>query len=431
MKMLIKKYRKITVSQILLLIFLLMIIFNCRGFRYLLPVNFQKIYTYSYFLCTITSIFTIVFYMTTGKKNGYYVSIWFIYLIFLILFFFLPQYIFTTITYKQGIRDYYSAISHYLYILWIFPLFLIIKNFGQEKLLYFITKIVFIGCLLAIINVFLQNKIGISLYKVKEWSFRNGRIRITDFSSFYPLALFYLWNKIIFKNKKQIKNIVTLLIIFICSIYVESTRLSIMAQFVSMTIMFLMVKSQPFSKYLKWFTIVVVSFVTIFGGGFDALLSQFSLSNNGVSTSYRLEEIFFYFSKFLNNKLFGIGLIPDNKIYSIFDISAKGNMNYTDIGIIGLLGTIGMGSIFIYLIPLIRWGIITYRISKNKEYHYESILLLGLWLYIFMTSLTLILVNYHRMPLFPFCFVVFEWNYYRYKHTKVKNEILNINYEEG
>lgn len=88
------------------------------------------------------------------------------------------------------------------------------------------------------------------------------------------------------------------------------------------------------------------------------------------------------------------------------------NHNYEDIGIIGFLGIAGIvGIIVIYIIPIMRMLFVLQSVKGKISSYSEYLMLIGMFCYIIVTSATLIIVNYQRMPCFAICIALFEYIY--------------------
>lgn len=291
------------------------------------------------------------------------------------------------------------------------------KDYIDEKYLptfssHTIANITVIGYISLIINAFMNNHFGFMLLKISGDALaqKNGYIRIVDCAVFTPLVIAYLFSNSVVHNRKL--DFFKMCIVLLGQIYVEKTRMGTIALLFMLIAMLLFSKKNKFSKILTWIFLILGGFFSIAGGMIDQILSKFSIQNNGNSTLYRLNEIQFYMSHFIENKLLGIGIISPEKIMNEYGIAYWQNHNYEDIGIIGFLGIAGIvGIIVIYIIPIIRMLFVLQSVKGKISSYSEYLMLIGMFCYIIVTSATLMIVNYQRMPCFAICIALFEYIY--------------------
>ena len=410
--------KKLKLYSIVAFVFFSMVFFNCKGFYLMLPINVQHIYTYIYYLCSIISL---VVFIVVFKKNRELYNGTFKFIIATLFLFFLPQLIYTYFKYNQNVLDFARAANQYTFIIWTIPiLYVFYKEEGYSKFIRLITNIVTIGYIIILINVLLKYLLNFSFFNIEKWNFtNNGTIRILNLSVIAPLTLIYNWNKII-EKKGKVENWISLIIVLVVTIIIEQTRMKIIITLITLFCMFLFKKRDKKSRMILFGLTASTVVLILITGIFNIFLSQFSESNNGISTLYRINELNFYLEKFDENKLFGIGLVPQTDIYDIYGISKYGDMNPNDIGIFGSLGLLGMGVVIIFIFPLFRWWKIYRKVSKDSVNSKNSMLLLGILIYTLLSSTTLIILNYERIALYPFFIAIFE--YHNYLLIKEKRE---------
>ena len=84
--------------------------------------------------------------------------------------------------------------------------------------------------------------------------------------------------------------------------------------------------------------------------------------------------------------------------------TGRGAYSYTDIGLIGLISEIGLWSVLVYIFPVIRFYRITRKV-RNEEYY---IFLVGLFTYVLVTSISLIVTDIQRIFAWPILLFTFE-----------------------
>lgn len=400
-----KKIRINKTTLIYVMLYLLAII-SCKGYRFYLPQQYQYIHMQIFSLFSVISFFYFLLLYKQIKKIDQYINI---YLLVCGIAFIFPQLLYTHYKYNQSLSDFYNASQHFFFLLWIIPLFYLFYRDNTIKILKTIANITVVGYLSLIINAFLKNHFGLMLLNISAGSiaWKNGYLRILDCAVFTPVAIAYLFSNSLFYNKK--KCLIKLCIILFGQIYVEKTRMATFALIFMILSMILFSNKNKLSKIFTWIFLIVGGCISIIGGVVDQILLKFSVQNNGNSTLYRINEIEFYIKQFINNKLFGIGLISPEKIMQNFGLMYWQNHNYEDIGIIGLLGLTGiLGIIIIYIIPCIRMLYVLKCIKKSSGLTYEFLMLVGMFAYIIATSATLLITNYQRMPCFIICIALFE-----------------------
>ena len=407
--MLHKKTIHLNKTTLICLLLYVIVIVSCRGYRFYLPQQYQYINMQIFgFFSVVSLIYFFILFKRIKKVDNYINK----YMIILAGGFVIPQFLYTHSRYNQSLSAFYSAAQHYFFLIWIIPLFYLLLNSNSEKVLDTIANITVIGYISLIINAFMNNHFGFMLLKISGDALaqKNGYIRIVDCAVFTPLVIAYLFSNSVVHNRKL--DFFKMCIVLLGQIYVEKTRMGTIALLFMLIAMLLFSKKNKFSKILTWIFLILGGFFSIAGGMIDQILSKFSIQNNGNSTLYRLNEIQFYMSHFIENKLLGIGIISPEKIMNEYGIAYWQNHNYEDIGIIGFLGIAGIvGIIVIYIIPIMRMLFVLQSVKGKISSYSEYLMLIGMFCYIIVTSATLIIVNYQRMPCFAICIALFEYIY--------------------
>lgn len=399
------KTLKIHLYRIFETLFLITLFLSCKGYYYIFPLRFQKLYTILYYLLTIVSTLLLITCIKKEYKNYRWI---FKYLVVILVFFLFPQFIYTFYKYNQGIIEFLKASVRYFFFIWSVPLLYIMKE--EKKLDCFLKKcslVLFIGYFSVFINVFLKSHYSFTFFHLENWNMRKGNFRILDISPFTPIIILYNWYKILNHSANKFNYMVVIFILFV-TIYIEQTRMLIIIYLFTLIIMFLLKKRETMNKIVLNFFIVICCLICISCGVFNNFFSQFSIENNGVSTVYRINELKFYIERFNDNKLFGIGILPQEQVYEIYNISSSGNMNPDDIGIFGSLGLIGFGNVIVFLFPLLHFIKIYFNLKRNNKNNC-IILLGGIIIYMISSSFTLFIFNFQRIALFPIFISIFEY----------------------
>lgn len=405
---------KLSTCRVVIFFFGIMEILNCRGFRLLLPISVQQYTFHSYKICTFISIGIILFYCNKDIKL-YKSTLKYIFSVLILCF--LPQYFYTSAQYSQTLADYIEAVDQYIFIVWAIPiLYVFKKKNGIQQLLEIMTTIINVGYSIILVQALLKNYFNFVFFNVEKWGLANGRIRMPDLSSFAILLLIFNWYKFLCHTARK-KNVFAIALIVAVTIYVDRGRVQILTMLLTLFLMLLFYNQKKVNKVFLWSITIISSAIALSSGLITTYLSQFTEANNGISTTNRLKELEFYLGKFTEHKFFGIGLVPEHNIYDLMGISSAGNMNPYDIGIFGSLGVLGLGVIIIYGIVLVRWGIICKKTMSNSKYDKEGILLLGIFAHALLSSFTMIVLNYVRIPVFPFYIAIFEYFNYLQKYN--------------
>ena len=380
----------------------LIVIVSNRGYRLYLPYKYQYIHMQIFSIFSVISFFFFLLLFKWTNRNDRFINI---YLVVWVLGFAIPQLLYTYAKYGQGLSEYYSASQHFFFFIWIAPLLLVFKKNNIYKVLEIITNITVIGYCSLIFNAIMKNYTGMMLLRIssENMAWRNGTIRIVDCAVFTPFAIAYLFAKHL-KSRKKI-DLIRILIILIGQIYVEKTRMGTVALIFMIISMILLSKKHKLSKIATWIILGIGGVFSVLLGTINQVLSRFSVQNNGNSTLYRLNELEFYIKQFLDNKYLGIGNISPEKIMQNYNLMYWQNHNFEDIGVIGLLGMAGLlGVIIVFIVPMIRMIYILKKTQKEICVEEELLfcMLIGLVAYFIITSITLLITNYQRMP----CFVV-------------------------
>ncbi len=131
-------------------------------------------------------------------------------------------------------------------------------------------------------------------------------------------------------------------------------------------------------------------------------------TNSVINRKYAYQ---YYWTIIKTKPLFGNGFaLTTNIAYPYYSLEhgSLGRAFYSDVGIVGLLANIGMTAIFVYIWPLFRMGkILLYLIRRSswKQYSYE----LSIYIYIVLSSATLITTDGEKMFQFAFLLAFFEY----------------------
>lgn len=402
----------ISISTIIIMLIIIAYIFENRCFRL---INIDVDVSRSISVVISMSTFFILIFSVGFKK--YFSEIKFIkyYLIYIMIIFYIPMFLYTNIKYNQEIIEFIKASYQYIYIFLSYPIYYILKKEGIDNRLFrYLSNIVVIGMILLIINAYLYNNYSIAFLFVNNVR-RSGSnlMRVWDLSSLEAFVVLFNFYKLLSTKdrKEKVFCILKIIIIFLALIYVEQTRMMIIALILASFFMYLMKKRTNVKKVIITL-ILMISIIVMWNiGAFSALIDSFSLNSKyGLSTSIRLLELEHYLSIFMEKPVFGIGLVWPT-ISRAYDLlyGVYGTYTITDVGIFGYFASVGINALIIYGIPSMRFSIIVYRLNKQSKSSNLSILLIGLIIFLFISSFTLLILNTSRIFIWPFYLALFEY----------------------
>lgn len=402
--------KNLKLEHIIYLLIIMTILCTDRFFC-ILPIE-ENLFQMAGVLCTILAFSMIIVYKGIIRNS------WFIILYNIILISFLiVQFISTSYRYSsQSIVAFIQASQQYIWILLSYPIFYYFcKDKDIEKLMdtmLIIVTVTYVLCLLSalVYNMTGSEPLAFSYYQVNHViGKRSGRMRLIDLSCVEGLTLVWGFNQIINKEHK-LKYIIMWALMFTTIVYVEQTRMVQLTMLMVCGVMFFCKPSKTrYGQFIKIVMLFILVLVVMFGSGeiMEKLAESFSTEGeNGGSTTVRLDEIEYATELFLANPWNGSGLMINDVRDGYITYKGRGKFGYTDIGFYGLLAQVGMWAVLIYIVPLVRMGIITFRLKKENPYRE---LCIGLFVFILATSLTLLILNRTRAFMFPFCVGIFEY----------------------
>ncbi len=361
-------------------------------------------------LCFLISITGMLIWLIANIKRGKYIPQkirWMNILCFAALIDWMMLCFFSIVKYSSQPAS-VTIVQHIslLYIIWTIPIYYCLqKGKGIKGLFSIINVICAIWYLLLIIQffawiggkhlIFYEN--AIPTIKTRGHGIRLG------LGSFGNIAILYNFDKIFKASylKEKIKHMILVSIGLFCLVFVQQTR-SLLAIVLLCVAFNLFLNSKKFSAKIGA-AILVLVFISIltYSGAIGRFMFSFSdLSAESYGKKIRVEEIKYYLECFINNPIFGNGF-TNYQFYPMVEYKqiVPYSFYYSDVGIFGLLAEIGMGTIFFYLIPVVRSikiGKKAYKTNKNK---YSFFITFSV--YIILTSFTLIVTDTFRAISYP------------------------------
>lgn len=310
--------------------------------------------------------------------------------------------------YEQSFFDMYIVLIEYILLLLVYPILMWLDS--DERGFWKFVK--FSGGLLSFIimvQAYFENYFGISVVQTIHGAVRNGRIRIIT-PAICSILVIYVFYSILNERKKRIGNMFLFGVLMITLIWVDQTRMMIVSVMCGLGACVLTRRRKHVLRTLiVYFVFVLIIAIALNTGMIEAFLKSFaSNSKEGLSTSVRFEAIEYFWKFFRNNPLLGMGYIRPTtpELISIWSGPFK-KFYLNDLGVIGLLCRTGLTSIVIYGVPLVRMFDVGFKNLKFKSI--KGSLLIGLSVYMAVTSISLIYTDQERLLWFGMLIAIFEF----------------------
>lgn len=361
---------------------------------------------------TIASVVIFVVIIVIYNLNNYKFN--FLNFIILFYFFLLVEVFFTLFRYSDEpisnslkvIVPFFSLVSYFIYSI-----------FSQDNLKLFLKMIIIVSSIVGVISIielYLYMKFGLSIFHVYGFNYgltddqassinylRNGRFRLivndlVEFSSVISIGCLF---------GKQFKNKIFLIVnIFITVVYTF-----IVAQIRSVTLFIILIFALIYLLTKKIDKPMIYTFIFICFALALCLLYFFRnevsmLINAQYSYYHRIDEIVFYFKRFVISPIFGNGLILGEKslynsqVVTGFDYIAP--FSYSDVGIVGMVGEFGILGLTIgayLLIKIVR----LYRSTRNT-------IILAIAIMTLFSFINLSLLDAERLPILAIYMAVID-----------------------
>lgn len=292
----------------------------------------------------------------------------------------------------KQIIPYLSIVSYYIYSLY--------SQFNLKSFLKMLIIFSTVAAFICVFEVIINSFFGRSLFYVYGYNYgittdflnsvnslRNGRFRLIgsdliDFTAVISIGCLYT-KKIKISRKLLWVNIISVAFYELFSSQVRSAFVYIFGTFLILNF----IKGK--SKLLKIFSSIlgIIGIIFIIINIEKNIPTDYSYSN-------RLNEIVFYSQRFLKSPLFGNGLLPDSpkflENYSlVHGPDIIGGYSYSDIGVIGLMGKLGVLGFFLYVTLLVK----TLNICKKTK----SALCLAIFIIMLFSAISLSLFDSERL----------------------------------
>lgn len=323
---------------------------------------------------------------------------------------------------KQPLRLTLGAHATFLYMTLCIPLLVVFYNAKNAMKIFDIINIVaFIWYVIIIYQHIVYESSGTIVFNMQELISSSTRdltrtygIRIS-LKSLGNIAILYNFENFFNEKKSGFSrtfSFIVLLLGLYCLIMIQQTRAMTFAVLCSISAIMLFGAKKATKKLMVFATANIAVGVLIYTGVLSNFFESFSTAATNVyryGTTIRLGAIQYYIDCLFKNPILGNGF---TNYYYYPEVQHGSSMMffYSDVGIFGLLGEVGLMSIPLYFYPLFRIIRNTYwmfRMGKLADYG----LLAGLTVFLILTSITLIITTTNLMIAFPVIYTYSEYVY--------------------
>lgn len=334
------------------------------------------------------------------------------------------QFIYTKLNYpNQSFYDTFRVACSFLFIFSSVIFLKYLDNNGEKSLLNLINWFCFLWEILIIVQSFYYRK-GVLLFDISSYFYgdsiyeRNNNIRMSigifaEFMIFYNFTNFFSDKKLFRKN--NIKSMVFFVIAIWTLLFVDQGRADAVYIFITLAVIMVTssynLKSKVIMVMVTLFAIYIVTSTDLI----QAMLETFNSTGlNANSTTHRLYALQYYTECIKNHLFLGNGLLKTTNINDVYYTVEHGSLGwayYSDVGLIGLTANIGLfGLIIVFIYPLIRTGYFLFKLVKKYSWR-EYIFPISLYVYLLVSSGTLISTDVQRILQFAFFIAYFEYIY--------------------
>ena len=323
--------------------------------------------------------------------------------------------LYTVIAYpRQGIIDTILSMQYFLVFSLVYAFMYYFLAKGMDQFMLSIHWIVIPWEILLIINSSLYAATGGQI--LRFFAEDNVAVRIGVRIALYVLAhvlLIYDFNLVVNGRKSPVGKrlaIINLTLGTYCLLLVEQTRAQTLAIFAAWFIVLISDCRKKRTMPLR-IVILVAAYFLLFESGY---LQEIFNSLTGGSEVYgeygqqaRFNSMEYFWNCFLENPLCGIGFVRYGGAYDTV-VRGPSLRNYAnDVGIVGLIGTIGIFAFLLYGALLIRCIYDLVKMFQHKSG--QRFFACALFVYILATTPSLIMFGSNTCLLFPLSMAIFEY----------------------
>ncbi len=336
--------------------------------------------------------------------------------------------IYSYAVYDEGLRDLFATVRQVVNLLYFLPIIYVLHSCGgYDRLMKDITVMTFVLLVFKTLRALIYNFTGRTVMYYMDYTTRHDRMRMAlgAFGGIVFIFCVYKLLEISKKTREYYFYLAMIVAIIFYNIYINMTRMYIIAYFLTFTAM-LLVKRRPKGKKLFLvFLVAIVLFLLAATGTISSFLATFSesdeeLGSSTVARSYAIS----YFSQIANKKpLLGLSfLVPNTPIrYDLF-FSSNGNAHLDDIGIINMYFHYGISGVILAVLVFgrILYCAVTALAAKSER----STFIVGMLVFLTVANITLCTFDEQRILALPLYWAIFEYEYY--VSVKRKHKVFSV-----
>lgn len=360
---------------------IIILLTSSTRFFYITPLPKFFLQESSNVMCgALFSVIIFVLFILLNKQlqlGKYGIEIWILYIIVLV------NCVYMYVTYKYTITNLFYCIVPFLILLGYFPIIQFAKN--RSNYFFLLKTIEVIALILSIIlllqkykydtnnDIFLKINLPLN-FTGRFYNVSEGIIRIAVIISAY---------QIISKNIRLL-SLINLVFCALSIFLVDQSRIYLLSVIIGIFVMIIMniVYSNKKSNVMIYVLLVAIGIFLIYSL-YTSLTTTLNNFNDG-SNYARRDAVTYYLSVIKDHLWTGLGLYVPNigEAYSDFIKGPLGIYNYSDIGILGILASLGLGAVIWYIWCLIKGLILSLKAS-------DKVLCLGLISEMFISMFTM------------------------------------------
>ena len=321
---------------------------------------------------------------------------------------------------RQPLRLTVGFHATFLYVFLIIPsLTLLYKKRDPDIIFRMMNIVAFIWYLVLIYQQITYASTRTLVFNIQELTSSTSRELVRYFGIRLSLksvgGIMILYNFDFIINKKKGKagkyfSLISFILGMYCLIFIAQTRVLSVVVSLGLAAILLSGARKANRKVVVISIVIIILSLLYYYGVFENLL--FSISTNIANkerggTMIRFDALSYYWKCFLKSPLFGNGFTSDY-YYPSVQHGPSGKSFYSDIGIFGLIGEVGLCSIPLYFYPLFRVCKAAHLLLKRKVV-YKCPLLIGLTVYLITSSATLLITATNLMIAFPIIIAYAEY----------------------
>lgn len=299
--------------------------------------------------------------------------------------------VYSWLRYGYSTREAIVALVPFVYVAISIPItYVIHKDKDPYTILRPLALIGFINLVIRLIGGLTYNFTSAPIFinfasEYGTWT--RGGLQRVDTGVLFPITFIYFISKIFEKKRIQGKYLMPCVVMYIFAIVLNQARGLYISMIVSTYIVLFYTRRKSMSKARVIMLGMLGLLILLISGRLNGLINSFALLGSyGYSTQARLETFSHFWEMLKNSFFFGIGLLENFEVTSMYFYRNAWNIFYIgDIGIFGVIFKFGISSIYI-VGRLVHLMIDSFRRSIN-EYSTDNSLVVASVSFFLLNSL--------------------------------------------